>query len=153
MANDNITKFHEKHGPDYIAHNGWLLWPDGARRENSSYGVMYEPTDPHEIAKAKLLYAKLKSQQAVREFDQMKQFLYSLARAASRDGGHSPNDAALAELKQLQRTVKTACKKLEKAEAEVDRTIPADIKEREAQREKRREASRAVLSKVADITI
>ncbi len=150
-----IQAFHEKHGPDFLSDdNGWLLWPDGARRENSPYGIMIEPDpDRHKRARDKCRYWQLRVDRAVSEFDHLKAGLQMAANASIRDGAIVPDSRALDELKSLKAEVERLRSRLRSAERGVERTVPEAVKRRAAERAERQAAGREFDGELSRITI
>ena len=149
-----IEDFHKRHGDDFIESNGWILWPDGAHRENALYGPMVEPSDdPHQRAKQVRMYWELRLGRAVSEFDDFHRSLRAAAQASIRDGAAAPDDSSLEELTRLKKKIVIARAALEAAETEVENTVPEQIRLHQAAIESRRQAGQKFAEKLSKIEV
>ncbi|HEY1375539.1 MAG TPA: hypothetical protein VGF55_02035 [Gemmataceae bacterium] len=102
---ESKLEFHDRHrkgGEPVEFNNGWLLYPDGAACERSTVGSTHEPpADPHLRAKHVHLYWQVRAEQAVEEFNHLKQDLLKGTRINHRNGHLPFSDAALQRLAAL----------------------------------------------------
>src|SRR5688572_23839304 len=101
FSNPKIQEFDRRHGGEsYADGNAFRYYADGATREVNPLGALVEPPSPSTpegewiLESNKLLFAKLKLQAAVNEFEQENERLCHWV--------PSNPDAALANLKRLQ---------------------------------------------------
>lgn len=149
-----VQEFHERHGPDYIQVEGWLLWPNGAYRESSPYGILVEPDpDPRKRAERIAVYWSKRLDQAVTRFDEKKYQLRMAAHAAVKDGAVPPPEAELTALAELKKEVEYCRKQSEKAEGAAEKAVPEDVRERREMLNRNRNAGNEFSEKLAKIIV
>jgi hypothetical protein len=78
-----VRAFDKKHGASVVTGEGgaWLLFEDGAMREQSGFGVTMKepPKDRYELARLKVRYCELRLRDAVGKFESMKDKLLQIA--------------------------------------------------------------------------
>ncbi|MFW6154880.1 MAG: hypothetical protein ACOC95_06655 [Planctomycetota bacterium] len=151
-----IQEFDAKHGPEYVVWDHWVLFADGAKRENVSYGMSAEPhSDPHQRAKDILMFHKVRLQVAVQAFDELKRELVTAAKYAQNERlvPLPPPSEALKELQRLKAQVEEYRQSVEDAEQVVVDTTPEAVLQRRAQNEERRAANSAYLADVQGINV
>jgi hypothetical protein len=142
-------QFHEFHGGDEasLGHNGWWIYPDGAAMEKGTYGALREPpTDPYELAKAKLLWGQVKFERAKTAFEDLKERLDSNAAH-----GVGVDDNELEKLKSLRAEAVKLRTRLRRLEKDAEAKAPHHIRnagqiaeERENERQRNKSRVRAI---------
>jgi hypothetical protein len=111
-----VTTFDTKHGGrenSVQSEGGWIYYKDGAKRETEPLGALVEPpTDPYELAVAKLNYARTVLKRANDEFANLREQL----RFTLRD------DVGLSKLKRLKSALPKLQQEVTWAEAAVNST-------------------------------
>lgn len=97
-----------------IVDGNWVIFANGASRENTFYGVMIDPpTDPPVLAQRVLRYHKVALDRAIEEFERLKTRLRQQAAEAVRFAGANappppPSEEELDELRSHQLKVQKA---------------------------------------------
>jgi hypothetical protein len=161
-VNQRIRTFDHRHGDDCVFAKGWWIFSDGAMKENNPMGLLREPPeDPHQRAKYVALYFKTKMEKAVKAFDGLKQQLAGMAQgnlqmANSNNGicnAAPPLDDALAELNRLRLKAKTAKREHDRSVANVERTTPSHLRQRDEQNTRNRQSNESFLAQIAAIEV
>ena len=128
MEKTKVQEFHEAHGY-FVSVGDWLIFADGAVRENASMGIMKPPPE-NDYERWKLIckFWEVKLELAIGEFDHKKQTYITAASYAlkePRPGGlPCEQDEAIEELKELKKKVSYCQRKFEQAQAEVEKLTP-----------------------------
>lgn len=154
-----IEQWDARHGADGFVVGGWVLFSDGAMRENSHMGAMVEPpAKPWERAKAQLRYWEARLQAATSAFGSMKANLRQQAKNALKDAGSRtppspPSDAQLQELLTQQEAARLLQQKVAAARENVSRNRPSHLHDRERSANAFSAQNEARLREIEEITI
>lgn len=150
--------FDEENGP-FIYWSGYLLFENGAVRENNFYGCLWEPpTEPYALWKRKAEYWRARLTMAVRDFDNFKEHHISSLNQIlnSNDAGSVSNgDEIIANLKKLQKVVTDMNEKAQECLAMVKKYDPQEARKQRQQEQSQKNKEQAALlkKKIAAIQI
>lgn len=147
-------QFDVANGSDGIVINGWVTYSNGAQMENSQYGAMHDPPEnPWERAKIQLTYHERLRSNARKQFDEWKQQCIWAASAAEKHGLPGTTPADITRLEALQAEVQRLDINLREAQAQVERHMPPELKAREEQTARNREAGSSALQEIINIRV
>ncbi len=146
-------KFHSDHGGDPVVNGEWLLYADGAHRENSVMGAAIEPPkDPFKLAQLKVLYHRLRLKRAVADFNFRFNQVRETTIALKRDGRLPPTEC-LSDLSALREVVKERQTVLESAQEHLESVTPTERRERVEEIAKNKEACDSFLEKLNEYKV
>jgi len=149
-----IRQFDKKHGNDGINLNGWLLFSNGARREQNPWGRLCEPpTDLYFRSKLQVRYWSELTRKALDEFDELKHQLVSGANAAMAQGFPGPDSRFLDQLRQLANAAKACQSSLEEAQKQLTANTPEEVSLREQQDAWNRQRNQSILDELMSIQV
>ncbi len=157
QVNSRVAAFNKRHGAS-VAYGEWILFEDGARREQNPLGALIEPPDiPWDRAKRIAQYHAIILDAAVKAFDRKRRYYMECAQGSLNQPFCPPAavDAAVAgaELRTLQAKVKEAKAAHDKATAAVEAAKPAYFREREQDNAANRAANQALMEQLSKITV
>jgi hypothetical protein len=127
LAKQRVEQFHAKHGAECYELDGWLWYPNGARREVDLMGALVEPEDirvsmtpdrlQYDLAIAKLKFYQAKLATAVRQFTDLQEHLYFFPPADANEEA-----AAIKKVEALKKVVEARNEEVRNAQAVVDAT-------------------------------
>ena len=155
--NAKVQQFDTSHG-NYVYTNGWLLFEDGAQRENNPLGRLMEPpVDPLKLAKKIEWYWQVKLDLAVEEFDLFKHqhMIHAQTALSQQMAQASLGETAevVKHLKELKKKVKHCQKGLDMAEAQIEEHKPQRLKELEELSDLNRQDAETLISEIENIEI
>jgi len=122
-----LEQFDTKHGSDPIVEDGWVLYPDGARRTDEyGFGMLYEPPeDIRQRGPLMIKYHEIRFQRASKEFNELKQNLTLMVGHARRTAGSRfpvapPDQRLLDRLENLQAKAQRLQRALNKCKKSVE---------------------------------
>ncbi|MFT3784341.1 MAG: hypothetical protein QM790_20215 [Nibricoccus sp.] len=141
-----------------VDQHNWLIFPNGARRERSQFGAMYEPPeDPRELWKIIAHYRQAILTKAETAFRQRHEQIMGTSKAMLSQKYVGPLDiskeAAVAELTTLRDAVRDAQAKLNEAREKVEEHRPAHLRELEASSAKNKQAAGELIDAIREIKI
>jgi len=152
---------HEAEGPARMV-DGWLYYPDGAKREAHPLGAMHDaPSDPLELARAKARYHKIEYQSISQKFRRRKDEIEALLRSIS----HAPpnirctapisfdEDALVAELEELRGKVRKAHRRWMRSREAIEQATPEARKKIERTDAAHRAEAGRILAKINSIDL
>ena len=155
--NSRIKAFDDSHG-NFVYVDGWLLFEDGAQRENNPLGALIDPPpDPLKLAKKIHRYWKVKLELAVEEFHHYRDlFLQHARNSCKQRRAPAPlksTDEVVKHLKELQKKVRACQGQLKAAEEVAEQHKPPRLKELEEQSERFRSEADALIAEIENIEI
>ena len=152
-----IKAFDDSHG-NFVYVDGWLLFEDGAQRENNPLGALIgPPPDPLKLAKKIRWYWKVKLELAVEEFHHYRDQHLLHARTACKQQFVSaplkPTEEVVEHLKELQKKVRACQGQLKAAEKVVEQHKPQRLRELEEQSERFRNEADTLIAEIENIEI
>ena len=154
-----IEQFHELHGPECVVADGHVYFADGSYRENSHYGVLHdsEHMKPLDLAWGRVVYARLRWEEARQRYYDRRDFMIESARAAQALKSDVPPaelvpDEALAELEALKRKARPLRAVLKRAE-QVHQTLKDQAQPKVRQMRARDDHMRSRHAAVADALV
>ena len=156
-VNSRIKAFDENHG-NFVYVDGWLLFEDGAQRENNPLGALIgPPPDPLKLAKKIRWYWQVKLDLAVEEFDLYKRKHMQHASNGLKQQVVSaplkPTDEVVKHLKELQKKVRACQGQLKAAEKIAEQHKPPRLKELEERSERFRNEAETLIAEIENIEI
>ena len=151
LARSARERFDAEHGPEYVIDGDWVLFADGARRENAALSCTVLPSpDPHERARWVLRYHEVKWRKAVKAFEDRKEFYL---RHPLANPGPAEVEAAARDLRALKTAANEALTELEKARELPKKNKPAWQVEQDERRAAERKAKQEFKAAIADIEL
>lgn len=148
-----VSRFDHENGNDAVAVEGWLLFSNGARREQQYGALIGPPADPYELCRLQLRYHEQRLLVAAKQFEEKKAHLTTAAHYA-RQAGYPPPDAeALAALTTLQKEVRRRQRAVDAARAALVQNTPASRLARDAAVAAARDEAQAFIEKVSSIRL
>ena len=148
----NGRQFDEVHG-DYVIIGERLIFQDGAWRDNQpGCGSYWEPTEGDEYERACniLKFWETKLKKATNAFYDLKRILR--CKSESRNL-RNPTSDEIAELRQLHKEVRQLKDAVEMAEAEVEKTLPQQQRERLARDESLRAEGASIAEEIEALEV
>lgn len=141
------AEFDEEHGGKYVGHNGWLYYPDGARRESIAMGLCLDPPDDKfACAKAIVVYHKLVLERALNKFHVTKENVKAAAEQCLRNGDYfGDEEEAVKMLTKMKKEIAVLRQNLAAATQAVEDLKPKHLTtDQRITAENRRDAAKSV---------
>ncbi|WP_442510565.1 hypothetical protein SH528x_002190 [Novipirellula sp. SH528] len=121
LVTQRVEQFDAKHGTP-ASDGSWFYYADGAKREQSPYGALYEPSnDPRQRLETVVWYRKIRLDHVAAEFDETKQ---RIKQHDLRTQSETQIEASIRTLQTLQRRVRHAAEKYGEAADELKKVMP-----------------------------
>jgi hypothetical protein len=155
METSYLKQFDKKHGGVFIIEKGWLLFADGATRENHSLGRLMEPSaDPFERAKAIVHYHEIVLKRALDHFQERKEHYKSLAEGCVQDGyTFCQADEAVEVLTKAKREVAKLRNNLAFAKRDLDALRPKKLTRQDRIKAEARDEAAEALTAIKKIRV
>lgn len=158
-ASGRCKLFDEENGP-FIYWSGYLLFENGAVRENNFYGCLWEPpSEPYALWKRKAEYWRARLTMAVRDFDNYREnhlaSINAILGSTQADNGIPNGEEIIANLEKLQKVVTEMNEQAQHCLAMVKKYDPAEARKQRQQEQSQKNKEQAALlkKKIAAIQI